>query len=99
MERSLDMSKSERARSIEAPSAPGLGARLPLAGALLITGRERLSWRRGGRRTGCARSAAPRRASDGACDRLKASADTAASALKQRRVIITMYLQQHWTIG
>src|SRR4029077_3556257 len=26
-----------------------------------------------------------------------ASADPAASALKQRRVIITMYLQQHWT--
>jgi hypothetical protein len=26
-----------------------------------------------------------------------ASADAAASALKQRRVIITMYLQQHWT--
>src|ERR1700716_1687824 len=28
-----------------------------------------------------------------------ASADAAASALKQRRVIITMYLQQHWTTG
>src|SRR4029079_17134428 len=28
-----------------------------------------------------------------------ASADAAASALKQRRGIITMYLQQHWTTG
>src|SRR4029077_2656730 len=39
------------------------------------------------------------RAFAGLATRPGASADAAASALKQRRVIITMYLQQHWTTG